>query len=65
MSETDPKRVERYVSENEPAEQDDVVAEFGRRGLSALRTLMRENRVSYTVDWKLHTDERNTRFPDK
>lgn len=45
--------VETWIQEREPVEQDAVVDEFGRRGLSALRSLMLQDRVSYTLDWKL------------
>lgn len=53
---TDSEEVERFIRDNEPIEQEEVVEEFGRRGLSALRTLMQKHRVSHTVDWKLQTE---------
>ena len=52
------ERVLQFVSDREPVDQDAVVAEFGDRGLLALRKLMIDNKVSYTLDWKLTTDER-------
>ena len=52
------EQVLQFVSDREPVNQDAVVAEFGNRGLSALRKLMIDNKVSYTLDWKLTTDER-------
>ena len=52
------EQVLQFVSDREPVNQDAVVAEFGNRGLSALRKLMKDNKVSYTIDWKLTTDER-------
>lgn len=45
-----------YIEEHGPVEQDEVVDEFGRRGLEALRSLMERGDVSYTVDWKLQRD---------
>lgn len=54
---TDKGAVETFIEENEPVEQDRVEERFGTSGLSALRELMRTNRVSYTVDWKLITED--------
>jgi len=58
VSSNDTERVLQFVLDREPVNQDAVVAEFGNRGLSALRKLMIDNKVSYTLDWKLATDER-------
>ncbi len=48
--------IERFISENEPVDQDVVVDEFGRRALVSLRELMIQNKVSYTLDWKLQSE---------
>lgn len=52
------RAVEQYIEDNEPVDQDIVEAEFGRRGLRAVRELMEQNRVSYTLDWDLQTESR-------
>lgn len=57
MSDSKPmSAVKEFVAEHEPVEQDEVVDEFGRRGLTALRTLMRRHEVSYSLDWRLVTE---------
>ena len=52
------EQVLQFVSDREPVDRDAVMAEFGNRGLLALRKLMIDNKVSLTSDWKLTTDER-------
>ena len=56
MSERSVNGIERWIRQREPVEQDELVEEFGRSGLSYLRKLMIQNRVSYTLDWKLQTE---------
>lgn len=52
-SETPTDAVEAFVRDHQPVEQDEVVAEFGNRGLAALKVLMRRNVVSYDAKWRI------------
>lgn len=48
--------VESFIDDHEPVDQSEIRAEFGRQGLVALRTLMRKNRISYTLEYDLQTE---------
>ena len=58
------EKVEQYVSEYEPVDQDLVVEQFGNEGLRALKQLMQERRVSYNIDYDLQIEENSEYFVD-
>lgn len=45
--------VEQFVAERGPVDQDLVEEQYGREGLTALRKLMSQHRVSYSLEWDL------------
>lgn len=48
--------IEQWIREHGPVDQDRLVEEFGQRGLLEARELMKQNRISYSLDWKLLTE---------
>ncbi|WP_049894002.1 hypothetical protein [Salinarchaeum sp. Harcht-Bsk1] len=64
MATTEPieERVKRELRSREPVDQDDFVAVMEpdmsrQRLLNALRNLMQDDEVSYTVEWELQVEE--------
>jgi hypothetical protein len=63
MTDTDTETVETLLRETEPIKQDkfitcvDEMTELSEGDtLSALKTLMQDDQVSYSLDWKLQTE---------
>jgi len=52
------KQVLQFILDKEPVEQDRIVDEFGRNGLSVVRRLIDKKKVTYSIDWKLVIDGR-------
>lgn len=52
------ERVLRHIVKHNPVSQDCVKEEFGNRGISELRDLMIQNKVSYDINWMLTIDSR-------
>ena len=57
---TDECKVLQYIEENEPVSQEQIEEDLGRKtALSAMKTLMRANRISYDRKWRIMTEDRN------
>lgn len=57
-------QVQRELSANEPIDQNEFIESFSERSklrqqdiLGALRNLMEHNKVSYTIDYNLQTED--------